>query len=1070
MPDFERETQENNSSEKNSGNFRRAVPIILSAVGVFLALCFFRQNTGSVGAFMSKMLMGLFSFAAYLLPVLLLLHAVFFKSDIEKKRLSSRIVFSGVSMVSFSLLISAFSHMKEEYDFSLSAFFQNGRNRQGGGVIGDTFHFVLEKAFGSIGVIIILFAVLALYYTFFFAKERDLLHLLVGKTLEFLSFVETKCKQFLTKLTKKSKPSRMKLSRREEKKEEKYEELKRDSYLSAPGVSEIRIQELGIHEVYSGESRLPTVSADLPEFSDIPTEDYIDPEPHSHPEKQTVVVTDKADDVFGESFDPFRASVHRTPKKPEIREDDVGGFGTYTEPLDIEEAAYQKHLREVDFERKKQAALERMAERQAQEKAYADFAQDGRKSVSFTVSEPEKVEMPQAEENEYISHAYQKPAEEEKPKPEAPMDPHAKEAIDRFNRLSDLSALESDGIFTPFTPPTVTPLKEEEKPEEALYTERSLLRTEPLSEEPKEEPRPVYTPEPVKEIKQEEKTDDIFNDTYSRAEESFQKKAAAEKEEADDAFDGIDGDDFVEEEGPVYDENDYSDYEYPPLSFLHEPENRYDSAAQEAIQHNADVIINTLADFNVSATLKGMSNGPRVTRYEIVPAQGVRVSKVTSLFQDIELALASEGVRMEAPIPGKSAIGFEVPNRIPKMVYLRELVESQDFMTAKSKTLSCVGKDVSNNCVFCDIADMPHLLVAGATGMGKSVCINAILLSILYRARPDEVKFIIFDPKRVEFKSFNGIPHLLVPVVTESNQAAGALSWAVDEMERRYALIESVNCKKIDEYNAIVKNNPDIGKPMPKIIIVIDELADLMLQAKKTVESLIARLTAKARAAGIHLILGTQRPSVDVVTGLIKSNVPSRITCKVALPQDSVVILGEGGAEKLLNRGDMLYVASGATRKMRVQSAFVSNEEAEKILDFLRAQSKGNNYNRDVMAQIDRAAQKCSPTKDSAAARGDDGEDAEAGDDENVDFTPKTSVSSLMRDNMFLAIVNKALESERVSVSYLQRVFSLGFQRCSRYMDAMHDLGIVGESTGSSKPRPVLITKDEWMEMRQKYS
>ncbi len=1083
MSEVEYEMKNETEDPARSGNFRRAIPTILAALGVFFALCFFMQNTGFVGAFMSKTLLGLFSFAAYLLPVLFFLHAVFFKSDIEKHRLSSRIVFSFVSMFSFSLLISSFCHYGEEYAFDLTTFFQNGRDRAGGGVIGDTLHFLFEKAFGSVGVIIILLALLALYYTFFFAKERDFLHVLVAKTVEFFSFIETKCKQILAKLTKKNKPARVKLSRSEEKREEKYEELKRDSCLSAPGVSEIRIRELGIHEVYSGESRLSPIGAE--EQEDTVEEEPVTISADVRDMSERALPNDRAEDVFGENFDPFRDSIRRVEKATEAKDEPVG-FGTYAEALDAEEAAYAEHLRKTEFERKKQAALDRMNEMKEREEAE-------KKSVSFTVSRPENEAEKQTEDPEYITHAYRKPVEEEKPaapqnpEPEEPTDPHAKEAIERMNRLSDLSVLEGDGVFAPFDVPTAPPLKRDPPAadRDGLYTEHTLLTSDlPFAEEKREDapsprtetpvsayeeaPAPAYeeTAASHKTVKSEPEMASPASDfdrAYAREEAEFARQIP--DDEPEDYDDPGQDEDLPEEEGPVYDENDYSDYEYPPVSFLHEPENRYDSAAQEAIRHNADVIINTLADFNVSATLKGMSNGPRITRYEIVPATGVRVSKVTSLFQDIELALASEGVRMEAPIPGKSAIGFEVPNRIPKMVYLRELVESPDFMNAKSKTLSCVGKDVSNNGVFCDIADMPHLLVAGATGMGKSVCINAILLSILYRARPDEVKFIIFDPKRVEFKSFNGIPHLLVPVVTEANQAAGALSWAVDEMERRYALIEGANCKKIDEYNAIVKQNPDAGKPMPKIIIVIDELADLMLQAKKTVESLIVRLTQKARAAGIHLILGTQRPSVDVVTGLIKSNVPSRITCKVASPQDSVVILSEGGAEKLLNRGDMLYMASGATRKMRVQSAFVSNEEAEKILDFLRSQSKGNNYNRDVMAQIDRAAQKCSPGKESAARDADD--DCESGDEGGGDFTSKNSVGALMHDQMFLQIVTKTLEGERVSVSYLQRVFSLGFQRCSRYMDAMYELGIVGESTGNSKPRPVLMTQDEWIEKRR---
>ena len=503
-----------------------------------------------------------------------------------------------------------------------------------------------------------------------------------------------------------------------------------------------------------------------------------------------------------------------------------------------------------------------------------------------------------------------------------------------------------------------------------------------------------------------------------------------------------------EKEEHAYTPPDYSDYQFPPLEFLTPGSSENDPGMAEEIQSNADKLIDTLSSFNVAASIKGWDSGPRITRYEVVPARGVKVSAVTKLEADITLNLAAEGIRMEAPIPGKSAIGFEIPNKKPQTVRLRELIENPEFMEAHSKTYACIGKDVTGNPVYGDISRMPHMLVAGATGMGKSVCINAILLSILFRAKPDEVKFIMVDPKKVEFKGYNGIPHLLVPVVTEAKQAAGALMWACEEMDRRFDLIEKLNVKKIDDYNTKVRENPELGAPMSKIIIVIDELNDLMIQVRDPVENLIMRIAQKARAAGIHLIIGTQRPSVDVITGVIKANIPSRISCKVSSSMDSRTILDQPGAEKLLNNGDMLFWPVGRPKPLRVQGAFVSDGEMEQVMDFLRAQATGNDYDESVLDEINRAASKCSKSRDDD---GDDEDDGSAGE-------------GFLNDQKFLDAVELSLNAGKISTSLLQRKCGLGYGRAAKYIDIMEDLGIVSEKNGQ-KPRDVLITKADWTEM-----
>ena len=500
-------------------------------------------------------------------------------------------------------------------------------------------------------------------------------------------------------------------------------------------------------------------------------------------------------------------------------------------------------------------------------------------------------------------------------------------------------------------------------------------------------------------------------------------------------------------EPPKKKEPDFSKYKIPPIDLLGLDPVRNEDEISTEINENTRILIETLQSFNVTASIKGVDRGPRITRYEVVPARGVKVNQVTHLFDDIKLALAAEGVRMEAPIPGRSAIGFEIPNKHPKNVRLRELIECDEFQSSTSTTYACIGKDVAGNPIFGDIAKFPHALVAGATGMGKSVCINSILISMLYKARPDEVRFILIDPKKVEFKVYSGIPHLLVPVVTEAKQAAGALMWAVEEMERRYDLIEQFNLRNIQAYNEKVANDPSLGKPLSKIVIVIDELNDLMMQVRDPAEDLIMRIAQKARAAGIHLIIGTQRPDVKVITGTIKANIGTRISCKVTSVVDSRTILEMAGAEKLLNKGDMLYKPTDRTEPVRVQGCFVSDGEVESIMEYIKQFANGEQYDEEVIAEINKAAATCGKDKKGSQDVDDDG-DEETG---------------LYRDQQFLDAVELAIRSGKVSTSLLQRKLQIGFGKAARFIDGMESIGIVSEPNGQ-KPRDVLISMDEWRE------
>ena len=567
---------------------------------------------------------------------------------------------------------------------------------------------------------------------------------------------------------------------------------------------------------------------------------------------------------------------------------------------------------------------------------------------------------------------------------------------------------------------------------------------------------------------------DIFKNNESIAEQSTKETEYTESSELSDKSEPLydenadthiekDGifDNESETDGPPFDfeekeeppkkappRPDYSSYKFPPIDLLSKGIDEDLERINEEIHLGGEKLITTLESFNIRATVRGIERGPTVTRYSIVPAKGVRVNQIEKLSDDIALALAAESIRIEAPIPGKSAVGVEVPNATPSVVSLRDLIESEEFTGDKSSTIVCIGKSVEGTNIFGDISKMPHLLIAGATGMGKSVCINSLITSILYKARPDEVKFIMIDPKKVEFAPYNGIPHLLVPVVTDPKQAAGALVWAVDEMNKRYDIIEKLYVRSIDSYNEKVKENPELGAPMTKIVIFIDELNDLMIQVRDPVENLIMLIAQKARAAGIHLVIGTQRPSVNVITGVIKANIPSRIACKVSSGVDSRTILEQIGAEKLIGRGDMLFAPGGRPNPKRVQGAYVSENETASIVDFVKKQAKGTLYDEQAMEDMRKAAQKCDKSKN--------------GFDDDVTDNDVSEVGYL-HDRKFLDAVELAINSGSVATSFLQRKLRIGYGKAAQYIDTMEDLGIVGEKNGA-KARDVLISMQEWRE------
>ncbi len=558
----------------------------------------------------------------------------------------------------------------------------------------------------------------------------------------------------------------------------------------------------------------------------------------------------------------------------------------------------------------------------------------------------------------------------------------------------------------------------------------------PVPQEPiKEEPVHAEEPKDIPPLRIAEPTSKLDDAKLKPAEEAV---PAGE----DDSVNPI----YVEKDGQTtlieMDDADVSGYSVPPIELLNPASHAVESDdLLIETDKNAETLVDTLKSFGVVTRIVGIHRGPSVTRYELQPAAGVKVSKITSLADDIALNLAANGVRIEAPIPGKAAVGIELANKVRETVCIRELIDSDEFRGANSKLSFPVGRDIEGKIIVGDISKMPHILIAGTTGSGKSVFTNSIIMSILYNASPDEVKLILVDPKQVEFPVYNGIPHLLIPVVTEAKKAAGALGWAVTEMLKRYKLFADNGVRDLKDYNKMAKDS-DVLTPIPQIVIVVDELADLMMAAPKEVEDSICRLAQLARAAGMHLIIATQSPRVDIVTGLIKANIPSRVALKVSNQMDSRVILDEGGAEKLLGNGDLLYKPVGLGKPVRVQGSYVATEEIKRVVDFLKAQTSSQ-YDEEVASEVEKHIPVAKGEKPAQEASSDSGSD----------------------NNMTERAIEVVVEAGQASTSYLQRRLKLGYARAARIMDELEEMGIVGPADGA-KPREVRLTRSQWLERK----
>ncbi|MGN0683609.1 MAG: DNA translocase FtsK [Oscillospiraceae bacterium] len=739
----------------------------------------------------------------------------------------------------------------------------------------------------------------------------------------------------------------------------------------------------------------------------------------------------------------------------------------------------QQEKREAKLKREREMAELREQERQARHSANVEAKRmklEEMKAVFNSVDLPEEVPEKKTEVN---------PAENvQSVKPEAPKAPEKSQETDGpvLSHNSDIKVLGTD------KPAEITEQKQESRDyQQALrkYMEKRhpIMRDDPPKREDayeadidlvpivdaldklNAEKSPARVSKIINAPKSDVTTSDILNkesenisDT-DEAELSFdiddiveQSKSASTSGmllEPPSASDNSDKDivpfedlhTFTQVEAPQYELSDV--YTLPPMSLLNEAKKPVPQADIESeIRKNADKLVETLKSFGVQTTYLGASRGPSVTRYELQPAPGVKISKIANLADDVALNLAVSGVRI-APVPDKAAVGIEIPNKIKDTVFFRELVDTTEFKKTFDKKLDTVlGKNISGETVHCNVSKMPHLLIAGTTGSGKSVCVNSIIMSILMKSTPDDVRLIMVDPKQVEFMMYNGIPHLLIPVVTDPKKAAGALAWAVTEMEKRYTLFSENNVRNIDGYNDLCKNDDELAH-MPHIVIFIDELADLMMASPKDVEDSIVRLAQKARAAGMHLVIATQKPTVQVVTGLIKGNIPSRIALMVASQVDSRVILDASGAEKLLGNGDMLYMPVGSPKPVRLQGCYVSDDEVERVTQFITQTFKAE-YDEGIMAEIERQAER---------VNGADKDDDEEGYDDDE------------RDEKLDEAIEFVVSAGQASTSALQRRLKLGYGRAARLIDTMEKMGVVGPYEGS-KPRAVLMTKQEWYERK----
>ncbi|MCQ2432526.1 MAG: DUF87 domain-containing protein [Clostridia bacterium] len=1013
---------------------------LLFILSILTAACvFFPGVMGGLGRNIHNFLFSLFGSGACFLPFFVFVGALFFRKDMEEHAVGLKILFGFLAMAFIGVLCHClyrndpvFADLEGAAEH-ISAWYREGAYGVGGGLIGGFFAWILGFI-GIVGTLIVSIPALVLLLIFYIGMTPHSLII----TLQYYYY---KQKEHRDAVREAAAPSR---EARQAELERRQAELAEMRAAQAERQRQIREQRAAEAEVRRSERQQNRIDSNI--YTDEEAE-KLPPDPIDHvdydtsdapqtsaPERPKHQVRAGAP-VPGEVYDrgdtlgrgeqpptppPVRRSVRPETVMPGTAASVTTAAAAAKETAAPVPDAAAYSLAEQDEARSLADGTGSSAGGKADEQVL--HAEDTRKAPEIT---------PTAELD--LNEIFSSPSDASLLKRYGPAAAGGRNTDDPLRAEVELNV-------TRVTPEGLTKPEDEPEPSADRFTDEE--------ESPVLPPLPMDPPEELVTSREDEDATELNDD-------------AAALLRSLNAFYGTEQEDTEQPPEPVQTETvppapgvpgpvavfhpDEPQYIFPPVTLLKKDTSQINEDLSEELEEKGELLVSILRSFNVKTNIVNVSRGPTITRYELQPEAGTRVRSVTNLVDDIALGMAASGVRIEAPIPGKNAIGIEVPNQTVSTVYIRDLIECDAFRMAKSRLTTCLGMDVAGAPVYLDVAKMPHLLICGATGMGKSVCINSLIVSMLYKATPDEVKLILIDPKKVELNIYSGIPHLLVPVVSDPKKAAGALHWAVTEMERRFELIEDVGMRDIKGYNEVTKNDPD-REHMSHIVIIIDELADLMMTAPDDVEDNICRIAQKARAAGMHLIIGTQRPSVDVVTGLIKANIPSRIAFRVSSQMDSRVVLDAIGAEKLIGRGDMLYAPVGASKPQRVQGAFVSEDEIEQIIMFLKKTAGHAEYADDVMESIEREAALCGQKK---GAKGPDDGDME---DDGPD------------DPMLKSAIELAVESGKISTSLIQRRLSLGYGRAAKLIDRMEQLGYVSAPEGQ-KPRQVLITKEQFMEL-----
>jgi len=1013
--------------KKDNAVIRQIAPYILAAAAVLLGVCVI-FGEGKVGGGLRDIFTGLFAGGAYVLPVLMLVRTFLWNRDNEEGQLTPRSVCLGVEFV----FVTMFLHVigGGQNTLSVKEHFTDGTNLVGGGVFGGLFGELLLMGFGKVCTIIIVIAVLVLLGLYIAGITPKTVFIFIAYKIRFAGEKRQEKRQITEEKRRNAKPTRAKI------REEEYLAYLREKKQRDRDAKKAQADERK-NPVREGEQiPMPTPQATVYRVRkrriadlDIPVSGTIDEENEAaaqSPEENETEIDVKAaledtsvdssavdEKIFDEVMRRTRERIEKSRKTEDMRESIPEGMKSYSH-ADREMPSERKPVEiltpEDDFS----------ADGSMPSEVKAGDVLDAVEIASLGIHEKAKMTAGDAE-YEISGNASAFDFDEPDTYSDAYADDADREDVYETAEEDDEPPFDmSEGIVKGM------PEKKPAKPKKADDETDTVKLATSSGDNGFDMTKIFVNPADAELI-------DKLSEQYRQPLE-VQRTVVSAPAQAP-----------VKPAKPSI-----PPYQFPPTDILAEDPGNGNEDIKDELQDNAVKLVETLRSFNVKTKIENISRGPTITRYELLLDPGVRVRSVVNLVDDIALNLATTGVRIEAPIPGKAAVGIEVPNKKQTTVHLRRLLEDNRFTGAKSPLTVALGEDVAGEAVYFDIGKMPHLLIAGATGAGKSVCINSVITSLLYKASPEDVKLILIDPKKVELSIYNGIPHLLVPVISEPKKAAGSLSWAVGEMERRYGLLESVGVRDIKGFNELTKNDPDY-EYMPRIVIVIDELADLMMTASDDVEDSICRIAQKARAAGMHLIIGTQRPSVDVITGLIKANVPSRIAFRTSSQIDSRTIIDVGHAANLIGMGDMLFNPVGALKPRRVQGAYVSESDVEEVVAYIKNMNSAyDSFDQEkIVNEIEREAQKCGVVsgKGKAAAASD-----EDGDEE---------------DPMLKSAVELAIDSGKISTSLIQRKLSLGYGRAAKLIDRMEQLGYVSAPDGS-KPREVLITKAEYMEMRLK--